>query len=342
MAGRRGLSLVQAVVTGVVLMLMAPLLADYYTMTPLVCYALLGLSLGVLWGYGGVLCFGQGAFFGLGAYTYAIAAINIGESTLPFFLGILIAALAALLLGLMVFFWRISDVYLAVVTLVFTLLIFRFLNTTAGPEYVIGTARLGGFNGIPGFQTLNLPGNPNAYFSDSDQYYFACLLLLVVYSCMRLMFRRPFGKIIVAIRENERHCEFLGYDVRIHKTVLFTISGAIAGLGGCLFANWAEIVTPQLFGLALSAEAIIWVLFGGIGTLYGPILGAVVLGVLKLQLGSQAVVDSLFVMGAILVLVVLLMPRGIAAHLRRFGRRRQSMARPRPLASTRKEDGNDG
>lgn len=330
MQKERGLSPGQSAVAGLALLLALPLVADHYTITPLLCYALLGLSLGVLWGYGGVLCFGQGAFFGLGAYAYAIASINIGESTLPFFIAIAVAGLAAMLLGCMIFYWRISDVYLAVVTLVFTLLLFRFLNTSAGPEYAIGSARLGGFNGIPGFKTLNVPGDPGTKFGDAGQYYFAGLLLIGVYVWLRHLFRRPFGRVIVAIREHERRCEFLGYDVRVYKTALFTLTGAIAGLGGCLFANWAEIVTPQLFALALSAEAIIWVLLGGIGTMYGPILGAVLLGTVKLQLGTQTAVDNLLVMGAILIVVVLAMPRGIAGHLSRLGQRRQRLSRPRP------------
>lgn len=330
MQRERGLSPGQSAVAGLLLLLALPLVADHYTITPLLCYALLGLSLGVLWGYGGVLCFGQGAFFGIGAYAYAIASINIGESTLPFFIAIAAAGLAAMLLGCMIFYWRISDVYLAVVTLVFTLLLFRFLNTSAGPEYAIGSARLGGFNGIPGFKTLNVPGDPGTKFGDAGQYYFAGLLLIGAYVWMRHLFRRPFGRVIVAIREHERRCEFLGYDVRVYKTALFTLTGAIAGLGGCLFANWAEIVTPQLFALALSAEAIIWVLLGGIGTMYGPILGAVLLGTVKLQLGTQTAVDNLLVMGAILIVVVLVMPRGIAGHLSRLGQRRQRLSRPRP------------
>ena len=121
--------------------------------------AILALSLALIWGYGGILCFGQSAFFGLGAYTYAIAMFNIGESTIPLLLAIVLPAAFAALLGYFMFYGRISDVYLGVITLTVTLILFNSVNSTAGPEFRIGSARLGGFNGIPGIPPLNFPGN---------------------------------------------------------------------------------------------------------------------------------------------------------------------------------------
>ena len=158
-----GRDLVAAAGIGIGATLALPFLVDTYTLTVLAIYGMLALSLGLVWGFGGILCFGQSAFFGLGAYAYAISAINIGESTLPVVIGIAVPALAALLLGAMMFYGRLADVYLGVITLVFTLILNRLLNSTAGPEYTIGKARLGGFNGIPGFPTLNVPGIPDAY-----------------------------------------------------------------------------------------------------------------------------------------------------------------------------------
>jgi urea ABC transporter permease protein UrtC len=303
------------VVAGIVLMLAAPFVLNYYTLTLLVIYGLLALSLGLIWGFGGILCFGQAAFYGLGAYSYAIAAANIGESTVPMLLAILIPFVFAFLLGAMMFYGRLSDVYMGVITLVVTLIFFRFMNTTAGPEYTIGTARLGGFNGIPGFQTLNVPGDPNAYIYDSDLYYVAFVILLIVYALVRWLLASPFGRVAVAIRENETRVELMGYDARLRKTVLFAIGGAIAGLAGALYASWAEIVTPGMFSLGQSAEIIIWVIVGGLGTLVGPVLGAAALGYLKFALGQQTAVDNLLIMGLILVVVVLVLPRGVVPSL---------------------------
>ena len=321
-------------VIGLVAMLVGPALSDAYTLAILIIYGILALSLGLIWGYGGILCFGQAAFFGLGAYTYAIAAINLGESTAPFLLAILVPSAFAFVLGAMMFYGRLSDVYLGVITLVVTLILFKFINSTAGPEYIIGDARLGGFNGIPGFQTLNVPGSPDWYIQDKGFYYFCGAALLVVYALTRWLLASPFGRVAVAIRENEQRVELMGYDVPLRKTVLFSIGGAIAGLAGALFASWAEIVTPDMFSLGQSAEIIIWCIVGGLGTLTGPVIGAMILAFLKFLLGQQAMIDSSLILGPILVLSVLFLPRGVVPSIGLvwsrigLGRRRRSARGP--------------
>lgn len=299
-----------AIVTAFVIWVM-PLAIGTYTLTVLVIYGMLGLSLGLIWGFGGILCFGQAAFFGLGAYTYAIAAINIGESSVPMILAILLPSVFAVLLGAMMFYGRLNDVFLGVITLVVTLILFRFISSTAGPQYMIGKARLGGFNGIPGFHTLNVPGKPDAYIW-GDSYFYACAVLLaVVFLLVTALLRSSFGRIAVGIRENETRMSLLGYDVRARKTVMFAIGAAIAGLAGALFANWSEIVTPSLFSLGQSAEIIVWCIVGGLGTRLGPILGAAVLAYLKFLLGQQSVIDNTLITGLILVLFVLFLPKGV-------------------------------
>lgn len=311
MAGSEFRHAATVIVIAFIAMLIGPSLIDNYTLTVLIIYGMLAMSLGLIWGFGGILCFGQAAFFGLGAYAYAIAAINIGESTVPFLLGIAVPFVFAFVLGAMMFYGRLSDVYLGVITLVVTLILFKFINSTAGPEYVIGTARLGGFNGIPGFQTLNVPGYPDWYIYDRPFYYFCGVALLVVYALVRWLLASPFGRVAVAIRENEQRVELMGYDVRFRKTVLFAVGGAIAGLAGTLFASWAEIVTPGMFSLAQSAEIIIWCIVGGLGTLTGPVIGAMILAFLKFLLGQQTLIDSTLILGLILVLSVLFLPRGL-------------------------------
>ena len=142
----------------VVLLAALPLVSETNTPTLLAIWALFALSLALMWGYAGILSFGHAAYFGLGAYTYAIASFNIGESTVPVLLALIVPALVAAIIGAMMFYGRISDVYLGVMTLVVTLILNRFMNATAGDAYRIGNARLGGFNGIPAFPTLNVPG----------------------------------------------------------------------------------------------------------------------------------------------------------------------------------------
>lgn len=303
-------------------LVLAPLVFSAHTLTLLLIYALLALSLGLIWGFGGILCFGQAAFFGLGAYAYAVAAVNIGESTLPLLLAVLVPAALAAGLGALMFYGRISDVYLGVITLVVTLIFFKFLNGAAGEAYRIGAARLGGYNGIPGFQTLNVPGMKDEYLTGTALYAVVATSLVMCWALCRWLLASRFGRVCVAIRENELRAQLLGWDVRLAKTGLFTVGGAIAGLAGAFYASWAEIVTPSLFSLAQSAEVIIWVIVGGVGTLLGPILGAVLLAALKVALGSQQLLSNLVVSGAILVLVVLLLPGGVLPALARLVQRK--------------------
>ena len=121
------------------------------------------------------------------------------------------------------------------------------------------------------------------------------------------------------------------------------VSAGMAGLAGCLFANWAEIVTPGVFSLGQSAEVIIWTIVGGLGTLVGPIVGAIVLGYLKLLLGQQTLIDNSLVLGAILILVVLLLPSGLLPALSRWRARRDRASVSRKQASsTRRRRGHRG
>jgi branched-chain amino acid transport system permease protein len=303
-------------------MLAWPLFFDTHTPTVLLIWALFALSLGLMWGYSGLLSFGHSAYFGLGAYVYAIAVINIGESTAPLLLAVIIPAAVAAVIGAMMFYGRISDVYMGVITLVVTLILFKFMNATAGDQYAIGAARLGGFNGIPGFAVLNVPGMPEVSLFGVPMYYVCAVSLLGCYLISRWLLARSFGRVLVGIRENESRCELLGYSVPAYKTAIFTISAGMAGLSGCLFANWTEIVTPSVFSLKSAAEVIIWVIAGGLGTLIGPILGAIVLGMIKLLLGEQTVIDNSLLLGFLLVVVVLAIPRGVVPALQGLWRGR--------------------
>jgi urea transport system permease protein len=319
---------------GAVVLLLLPAVTQTNTPALLLIWALFALSLGLLWGFAGLLSFGHAAYFGLGAYTYAIASTNIGESTGPLLLAVMVPAMAAAVIGAMMFYGRISDVYMGVITLVVTLILFKFMNATAGDAYRIGSARLGGFNGIPAFPVLNVPGDASIQIYGTPFYYLVAVALLLCYLLSRWILASTFGRVLIGIRENEGRVELLGYSAPLFKTAIFTIAAAMAALAGCLFANWAEIVTPGVFSLGASAEVIVWTIVGGLGTLIGPILGAIVLGALKLLLGQQTVIDNSLVLGAILVLVVLLLPRGLVPTLLRWRERRAIASISRRQASS--------
>jgi branched-chain amino acid transport system permease protein len=336
-------------VIGLAAMFGLPQLLELSTLLDATVYiimAILALSLALVWGYGGILCFGQAAFFGLGAYTYAIAMFNIGESTLPVLIALELPAAFAALLGYFMFYGRISDVYLGVITLTVTLILFNSINSTAGPEYHIGVAKLGGFNGVPAIPPLNMPFNKAAQLDLYDMFYLSMGLLLLTYFGLRWLLVRPFGRVMVAISQNERRAEFLGYDARLYKLATFTLGGALAGMAGILFANWGAFVSPTIFGLAQSAQIIIWVIVGGRGTLIGPIVGCIGIQWLTawlgtVQLGGKGmgrwiekalgggefghsvgsvlgVIDlsnSNLVLGAVLLAFVLLVPKGIVPSI---------------------------
>jgi len=283
--------------------------------TVFVSMAVLALSLGLIWGYGGILCFGQTAFFGLGGYAYAVAAINFGDTTLAVPLALAVPTVVAAALGYLMFYGRISDVYMGVITLTTTLILFKFANSTAGDEWNIGSAPLGGFNGIPGTPPLNWPFDPASQLAPEQIFVVAVVCLALCYAAARLILRTRFGRVAVAIRENELRAELLGYDVRLHKLALFAVGGLMAGLAGVLFAN-CVFVSPTMFSLSYAGQVIIWVLVGGLGTLLGPVIGCILIQFLTTRAGSFSAVDPNLLLGVVFMLAVVVVPKGLLPSAR--------------------------
>lgn len=278
-------------------------------------YGLLALSLALIWGFAGILSFGQTSFFGIGGYAYAIAAINLDNTIGAAVIAIVVAAIFAGLLGYFMFWGRIGDVYLGVITLTVSLILYRFFNQTAGEEWKIGEAQLGGFNGMPGTPILTLPGAMEPI--GPEGIYLICIAtLLACYLLCRLILATRFGQVAVAIRENETRAELLGYDVRAYRLGIFTLGGAMAGAAGVLFAN-CVFVSPNMFSLFSSGQLLIWVIVGGLGTLGGPILGCMLVLMMSTALGtvnqggSMNWLDPSLVLGVVLTLFVLIVPKGL-------------------------------
>jgi branched-chain amino acid transport system permease protein len=342
MRANRGL--VAVGVIGVALLIGLPLVLDLYTLlqiTLYVIFSILALSLAFIWGYGGILCFGHSVFFGLGAYAYAVGVINIGESTLPLLIAMALPAAFAAGLGYFMFYGRISDVYVGVITLTVTLIFYNVVNSTAGPQYHIGEAMLGGFNGMPNVPSLNVPLQPDNTLEPEGMFVLCGAILLIVYFGLHMLLRTRFGRVLVAVRENEQRVEFLGYDSRLHKLIAFSIGGAIAGLSGCLFTAWGNFVSPTAFSVVQSAQIIIWLMVGGPGTLLGPVIGAMFISWLTVKIGTQQTINANVVLGGILLVFVLLVPKGIAPMVTErlvpwLLSLRQSQDSPRPVAQERK------
>ncbi|MCW5773335.1 MAG: branched-chain amino acid ABC transporter permease [Rhodospirillaceae bacterium] len=332
--GPRAIGPAAIVAAGAAIAIGLPHVVELFTLVDVAVYCILAiaaLSLAFVWGYGGILSFGQSAFFGLGGYAYALAVINLGESTVPLLLGIVVPMLFAALLGSFMIYGRISDVYLAVITLTVSLIINKLLDGTSGPEYVIGKARLGGHNGIPGLPPINWPGDSGAQLDYAETFQLALGALVLVYLGLRLLLASEFGRALVAIRENELRAELLGYDSRRYKLIAFVIGAGIAGLAGVLFASWGSFIGPSVFGIAFAAQIIIWLLVGGLGTLGGAVIGTVLIQYLTTWLGQTkslpaalglSKIDPSLVLGAVLILFVLLVPSGLLPTAQKLLRRR--------------------
>lgn len=286
-------------------------IAELYSISNFLVLAILALSMSFLWGYGGMLSFGQTAFFGLGGYTYAVLALNTHETTSALLVALLLPMIFAAIVGYFMIYGRISEIYFSVITLVVTLILEKGIRATSGDQYVIGSVRLNGQNGIPTTPSLQVPWDPAVQLDIADVFYVAAALLLVTYIGLRLLLITRFGRILVSIRENERRSELLGYDVRRYKWLAFVIAGGIAGLAGALWGIWGNFVGPNMFNLNQAAQVVIWVIVGGKSTLIGPIGGTVAVQYLTDWLGTQGVGQVSLILGIILMVMVLLFQQGL-------------------------------
>lgn len=315
---RPGWSWWGAVAAAAVALLLFPEAAELdvlYDTSILFVFAVLALSMSFLWGFVGILSLGQTAFFGLGGYTYAVLALNTGDTSSAALAGVLLPAAFAAVIGYFMIYGRISDIYLSVITLVVTLILEKGIRATSGEQFVIGDVRLNGQNGIPGLPALQVPWDTGTTLFIDGIYYLALIVLVLVYIGLRLLLTTDFGRVLIGIRENERRVNLLGYDSRRYKLGIFTLCGGIAGLAGVLYATWGSFVAPEMLNLNQAALLIIWVIVGGRTALIGPVIGTAVIVYLTNWLGTQGVGQVTLVMGAILTVFVLVFHQGLVPSL---------------------------
>lgn len=297
-----------------------PMFADSYDVGNNVYFfnwLFMAMGLSLIWGYGGSLSFGQTAFFGIAGYCYGVLTINLGDAygltLLSLVLAVGVSALFAAVLGYFLFFGRINGVFLGIVSLSVTLVLERFMAQTAGPQWAIGSARLNGFNGMGGMPSLTIPwpGGDIVLFPDLPLYYLTLALLVVVYLALRMLVNSRFGNVLVAIRENPQRAEMLGYDIRKFQLGGFVIGSALAGLSGVLYTSWGNYITPASMGMTAAALPIVWVAVGGRSDLTTTLVGTLAVLIVFQMLTIHGSQYALVVMGVLLVLTVLLAPRGI-------------------------------
>ena len=229
---------------------------------------------------------------------------------------LLVSTGSAFVLGYFMFYGDVRDTYVAIMTLVVTLVIGTFLAQTAGAGWTVGDVALGGFNGIPGINnfTLGVEGTVLT-FTSAAFYWLVLTVLLVTYLGLRVLVNSRYGYALVATREDEDRTEMLGYDVKRTKLAVFTLSGALAGLGGVFYVTWNNYINPEPFTLLWATLPVVWVTFGGRKSLLGPIVGAIFVEWIRKFLSINAPEFAIPFVGAILLVSILLMPQGVLPTL---------------------------
>jgi branched-chain amino acid transport system permease protein len=285
-------------------------------------WVFMALGLCLMWGYCGMLSFGQTFFFGIAGYSYGVLAIILGGGSmtiLALVLAISLAAVSALVLGYFMIWGRVGGVFFGIVTLSATLVLAFFLGQTAGPEWRIGEARLNGFNGMKGMEPLNIPWfeGETLYFEGSSLYYLAIALILIVYLSLRTLLNSRFGNVIVAIREDPQRAELLGYDVRKYQLMTFIIGSSLAGLSGVLYTSWGQFITPSSIGLPAAAMPIVWVAFSGRRDITATLVGSFLILVAFQTITVHSQQAALILMGAMLLATVMIAPQGFVIGVTR-------------------------
>ena len=275
-----------------------------------VVLGLAAMSVNFLLGYTGVLSFGHAAYFGLGAYGAGMTIRYLVPSTgAGLVVGILAGTLAGAIIGPLII--RLRGVYFAMVTIafgqVFYFIAFRWNNVTGGDDGLLGWTRM------PlnlGFTTVDILHNPRAF------YYFILVIFAISVGAMAWILRSPFGRTLIAIRENERRARFLGIPVDRHIWISWVISCCFVSVAGALYALLNNFVDPRALYWTQSGDFVIRAVLGGMRSFWGPLLGAAIFVLLQDYLSSQTQNWMSFV-GLFFVLVVLFFPRGILGAIRR-------------------------
>jgi branched-chain amino acid transport system permease protein len=275
-----------------------------------VVLGLAAMSLNFLLGYTGVLSFGHAAYFGIGAYGVGMTLRYLVPST---GVGILVGALAGTIAGALIgpLIVRLRGVYFAMVTIafgqVFYFIAFRWNTVTGGDDGLTGWSRQ------PinlGFTTIDILHNVNAF------YYVVLFFFAIAAALMAWLLRSPFGRTLIAIRENERRARFLGIPVDQHIWISWVISCGFVSLAGALYALLNNFVDPRALYWTQSGDFVIMAVLGGMRSFWGPLIGAAIFVVLEDFLSSQTQNWMSFV-GLFFVLVVLFFPRGVLGIIRR-------------------------
>ncbi|SMC21335.1 amino acid/amide ABC transporter membrane protein 2, HAAT family [Desulfacinum hydrothermale DSM 13146] len=292
------------------LLLLGPcILPIYWTMivTEIFIMGLFSMSFNLLFGFSGLLSFGQAGFFGIGAYTAALL-IQTGFPSLwlIIFCSVLVAALFALAIGYLCV--RRDEIFFAMLTLGFGMMLFTIAHNWR--------ELTGGSDGMPlcSVPPVRLPGIEWSLFPPVHVYYFTLFWTAAGVFILWRVVRSPFGLMLTAVRENKQRLAFVGADVSRIRLAAFVIAGGLAGLAGVLFCVFNRMATPDFMHWAFSARPVLMTILGGSGVFFGPAWGAAIFFCLE-QLVTAFTENWMIVLGLILIPVVIFFPQGIVGTL---------------------------
>ncbi|WP_241149853.1 ABC transporter permease subunit [Pseudomonas viridiflava] len=290
----------------IALLVAGPWIFDSYVLNLLIkafLFAIVVITVDVLWGYTGYLTFGQSAFFGIGAYAAGLVFTHFGLSpgtiVIAIGLAIVVPMVVAGLVGWLSFYRGASPFFATVISLVLPIVMTQLL--LSGGEWT------GSSSGLTGYDTFDLSLNAWYWIAGSGVALIGLFAWLFVSS--------DAGRVLASIRDNESRCAYLGINVPTIKILLLITTAAITGIAGFGYGAFSGVVAPELSGFALGTELIIWVALGGRGTLWGPMAGAILINVATAYLGSRMPFLWQLILGLSFVLVIVLLPQGIVPAL---------------------------
>jgi branched-chain amino acid transport system permease protein len=276
--------------------------------TRIVIFALAAASLNLIMGYGGMMSFGHAAYLGIGGYAVGIlAAEGIGSGFIQWPVALAASALFALVIGALSL--RTRGVYFIMITLAFAQMAYYIVS---------GLSRYGGDDGLTIYKRSDFGGLVN--LSNRVQFYYLCLACLFggIYLIWRIVNSR-FGMVVQGLRSNEQRMQAIGFPVNRYRLVCFVIAGTMCGLSGALLANNTDFVSPAVMYWTRSGDLMVMVILGGMGSLFGPVLGAIVYLMLE-EFLSQITEYWALIMGPMLLLIVIFGRGGIVGLLGRLNR----------------------
>jgi ABC-type branched-subunit amino acid transport system permease subunit len=294
---------------------------DYLTqiVTRILIYGILVLSVELCWGQTGIFTFGQAALFGLGGYVVGLITTKSSLTDIGILLLIAIAvgAVAGLIIGIFLFSGkRVGELYVALVTLAISFICERLANSWT---------LLGSGNGIPGIPYPTIFSKEIG--SASGLFFLAFGVFAVALILSIIIVNSQFGLTMNAVRDDEERAEFFGYRRSVVQIAVFVFAAALAASGGALFAVSEGFVSPSRSGLALSTTTVLWVVLGGRGTLFGPLIALTALEVVNIKMAEALPSLWPILVGLLLLITMIFLPKGLTSMPARIRESRRKRAR---------------